>query len=60
MARGASFKELDEADGIRVASQDLPAKLRNHLRDGEEFVLQFNAGDFFFALQDLLNAYKKS
>ena len=34
--------------------EDLAAKLRDHLRNGEGLVLQLDARDFFFAFQDLL------
>ena len=51
---GAGFEELDEADGVGVAGEDLAAELGDHLGNGEGFVLQLDAGDFFFALEDLL------
>ena len=54
VAGGAGFEELNEADGIVGAGEDLAAKLGDHLRDGEEFVLQLDAGNFFFAFEDLL------
>jgi hypothetical protein len=54
VARGAAFEELNEADGIVGAGEDLAAELGNHLCDSEEFVLQLDAGNFFFAFEDLL------
>ncbi len=54
VAGGAGFEEFDEADGVGVAREDLAAELGDHLRDGEDFVLELDAGDFFFALEDLL------
>src|SRR5271165_468078 len=54
VAGGAGFEELHEAYGIVGAGEDLTPQLGNHLRDGELFMLELNAGDFFFALEELL------
>jgi hypothetical protein len=54
VTRRASLKELNEADGTGVAGEDLATELGNHLRDGEDFVLQLDASNFFFAFEDLL------
>jgi hypothetical protein len=54
MAGGAGFEKLNEADGTVGAGEDLAAELGNHLRDSEEFVLELDAGNFFFSLEDLL------
>src|SRR5262249_14218834 len=57
MSRGASFKEFDQANAVVVAGENLGAKLRHHLRDGEGWVLQVDARDFFSAFQDLLEDF---
>jgi len=54
VTRGAGFEELNEADGIVGAGEDLAAKLSDHLGDGEDFMLELDAGNFFLALEDLL------
>jgi len=54
VAGGAGFEELDEADGVGVAAEDLGAELGDHLGHSEDVVGQFDADDFFFALEDLL------
>ena len=54
VTRRASFEELNEAYGTSVASKNLRTKLRDHLRDGVGFVLQFDAGNFLFAFENLL------
>src|SRR5215469_9422900 len=53
VTRRAGVEEVDEADGAGVAREDLAAELRDHLGDGESVVLQFDAGDFFSAFEDL-------
>ena len=57
MARGAGFEEADEVDAGIVIGEDLAAELSDHLRDGELFVLQLDAGDFFAAFEDLLENF---
>lgn len=54
VTRGTAFEELDKADRIGVARQNLATKLSDHLGDGERFVLEFDPGYFPFAFQDLL------
>src|SRR6516164_7576053 len=54
VTRGAGFEELNEAYGTGVASENLRAKLSDHLRDRIGLVLQFDAGDFLFAFENLL------
>jgi hypothetical protein len=57
VARGAGFEKLDEIQGVVFAGQDLGAQLGDHLRDGEFFVAQIDARDFFAALEDLLENF---
>ena len=57
MARGAGFKELDEAEGVVFAGKNLRSELDDHLRDGKFFVAQIDARDFFAALEDLLENF---
>src|SRR5208282_293453 len=53
VAGGAGFEEFDEADGGGFAREDAAAELGDHLGYGEFFVLEIDAGDFFFAFEDL-------
>src|SRR5258708_5705158 len=57
VARGARFEKLHEVYAGVVARQDLSAQLRHHLRHCELFVLQFDAGNFFAAFEDLLKNF---
>jgi len=54
VTRRAGVEKFDQADGARVAGEDLAAELRDHLRDGEDVVLKLDADNFFFAFEDLL------
>src|SRR5262249_31623618 len=54
VTRTARFDKADESDAGIVAGENLAAQLNDHLGDGERFVAQFDARDFFTAFENLL------